>query len=90
MITYGTLQLFVAVLVYKSSSSPLVLWLVREEVGVLKNNNRKIADMQLLVKCYDNKMVKSPITWVIYPLTQLQLANQKKNETCHIYKTLLF
>ena len=30
---------------------------------------RKIADRQLLVKCYDIKMVKSPYNWVIFPLT---------------------
>ena len=36
--------------------------LVREEVGAFKINNDllNIAVMQLLVKCYDNKMVKSP------------------------------
>ena len=36
--------------------------------------------MQWLVKCYDNKMVKSPLTWVIYLLTQPQVANQQKEK----------
>ena len=31
-----------------------------------------IAAMLLLVKCYDNKMVKSPYNCVIFPLTQPQ------------------
>ena len=34
----------------------------------------------LLVKCYDNKMVKSPDNWVIRSSTQPQVANQQKNE----------
>ena len=29
-----------------------------------------LASMLVLVNCYDNKMVKSPLIWVIYPLTQ--------------------
>ena len=33
----------------------------------------------LLVKWYDNKMVKSPFNCVIFPLTQPQVANQQKN-----------
>ena len=33
----------------------------------------------VLVKCYDNKKVKSPYNCVIFPLTQLQVANQQKN-----------
>ena len=33
-----------------------------------------MADMQLLVKCYDNNMVKSPLTKVIY--TQTTLTNR--------------
>ena len=32
----------------------------------------------VLVKCYDNKKVKSPYNCVIFPLTQLQVANQQK------------
>ena len=32
--------------------------------------------MQLLVKCYDNKTVKSPKNWVIYP----QVANQQQKK----------
>ena len=28
------------------------------------------AEMLLLVKCYENKKVKSPYCWVIYPLAQ--------------------
>ena len=35
--------------------------------------------MQLLVKCYDNKNVKSPYNWVISHLTQPQVANQRKS-----------
>ena len=34
--------------------------------------------MQLLVKCYDCKMVKSPNNWVICPLTLPHVANQQK------------
>ena len=34
--------------------------------------------MQLQLKCYDNKMVKSPFNFVIFLLTQPQMANQKK------------
>ena len=37
-----------------------------------------IAAFLLLVKCYDNKMVKLPYNCDIYPLTQTQVANQKK------------
>ena len=33
--------------------------------------------MQLLVKCYDNKNVKSPYNWVISHLTQPQVANKQ-------------
>ena len=36
------------------------------------------ANRLLLVRCYDNKKVKSPYNWVIYPLTQPQVANQQK------------
>ena len=35
--------------------------MVREEVGALKITYRKIAYMQLLVKCYDNKKAKLPL-----------------------------
>ena len=35
--------------------------------------------MLLLVKCYGNKMVKSPYNCVIYLLTQPQVANRQKN-----------
>ena len=34
----------------------------------------------LLVKCYVNKMVKSPYSWVISPLTQPQVANQQQQK----------
>ena len=36
------------------------------------------AKVLLLVKCSDNKMVKSPYNCAILPLTQPQVANQKK------------
>ena len=36
--------------------------------------------MLVLVKCYDNKMVKSPYNCFILPLTQPQVANQKKKK----------
>ena len=42
-----------------------------------------MADRQLLVKCYDDKMVKSPFSWVIFPLTQPQVVNQKKKKKDH-------
>ena len=32
----------------------------------------------MLIKWYDNKMVKSPFNCAIFPLTQPQVANQKK------------
>ena len=35
----------------------------------------------LLVKCYDNKKVKSPYNGVISPLTQPQVANQQEKKT---------
>ena len=38
------------------------------------------ANRLLLVKCYGNRKVKSPHNWVIYPLTQPQMANQQKNK----------
>ena len=38
------------------------------------------ANRLLLVKCYDNKKVKSPYNWVISPLTQPQVANQQKSK----------
>ena len=34
--------------------------------------------MLLLVKCYDKKRFMSLYNWVIYPLTQPQVANQQK------------
>ena len=34
----------------------------------------------MLLKCYDNKMVKSPYNCFIYPLNQPQVANQQKKE----------
>ena len=41
----------------------------------------------LLVKCYDNKKVKSPFNWVISPLTQPQVAyQQKRKEKVFEYK----
>ena len=43
----------------------------------------KIADRQLLVKCYDIKMVKSPYNCVIFPLTQPQVANQQQKKIGH-------
>ena len=44
----------------------------------------------MLVKCFDNNKVKSPCNWVIYPLTQPQVANNnKKNGHSNDLKTLL-
>ena len=40
----------------------------------------KIAIMLLLVKCYDNKMVKSPCNLVNFLLTQPQVANQQQQK----------
>ena len=34
----------------------------------------------MLIKCYDNKMVKSPFNCVIPPLTQPQVANQQQKK----------
>ena len=36
--------------------------------------------MLVLVKCLDNKKVKPPYNWVIFPLTQPQVANQRKKQ----------
>ena len=36
--------------------------------------------MLLLVKCYDNKMVKSPYNCFIFPFTQPQMANQQQQK----------
>ena len=38
----------------------------------------KITDRLLLLKCYDNKMAKSPFNWFILPLNQPEVANQQK------------
>ena len=69
---------------YKASSSPLVYWpvarrcLVKVEVGVLKIKQIvKIADMRLLVKFYDIKMVKSP-GWPSIRLPSCGKQQQKK------------
>ena len=42
--------------------------------------------MQLLLKCFDNEMVKSPYNYVIFPLTQPQMANQQKKN--NLYKSV--
>ena len=36
--------------------------------------------VQLLVKCYDNKMAQSPLSWVISPLAQPKVAAQQKKK----------
>ena len=36
--------------------------------------------MLLLAKCYDKKQFMSPYNWVIYPLTQPQVANQQQKK----------
>ena len=49
---------------------------------VLKMKERNLAcraNRLLLVKCYDNKKVKSSYNWVISPLAQPQVTNQQKN-----------
>ena len=51
--------------------------LVREEVGVYKQKIVKIALIQLLVMCYDNKMVKSQ---GFSPKSHLHVANQQKKK----------
>ena len=33
-----------------------------------------------MVKCYDNKMIKSPYNFVIFLLTQPQVANQQQQQ----------
>ena len=38
------------------------------------------ANRLLLVKCCDNKKVKSPYNWVIFLLTQPQVANQQQQQ----------
>ena len=48
---------------------------------------RIFASMLVLIKCYDNKMVKSPYNCVIYPLTQPQVGNQQKMNTLYHLKT---
>ena len=50
-----------------------------------KASKLALATRLLLVKCYDNKMVKSPLTWVIYPLTQPQVENQQQQQQKNPY-----
>ena len=38
----------------------------------------RLADRLLLLKCYDNKMAKSPYNCFIFPLKQPEVANQQK------------
>ena len=46
--------------------------------------------MLLLVKCYDNKMVKSSYNYVVYPLIQPQVANQQnKYQKSYLWSTSL-
>ena len=44
------------------------------------NGGINAPDVGALNKCNDNKMVKSPLTWVIYPLTLPQVANQQQQK----------
>ena len=52
-------------------------WVRARCFKLLKVFNRAV--MLLLAKCYDKKWFISPYNWVIYPLTQPQVANQKKS-----------
>ena len=54
----------------------LLAWLRARCFKLLNAFNRAV--MLLLVKCYDKKWFLSPYNWVIYPLTQPQVANQQK------------
>ena len=49
------------------------------------------ANRLLLVKCYDDKKVKSPYNWVISLLTQPEVANQQQQQKTVIesYSTIL-
>ena len=54
-------------------------------ISVQSINGVNKATGLLLVKCYDNKMAKSPYNCFIFPLNQPQVANQqqqKKKEVC--------
>ena len=46
--------------------------------------------MPLQVKCYDNKKVKSPYNWIIYPLTKPQVANHQKIKKPLVKKMFCF
>ena len=66
------------VIIVISDVSTIYLW---------KKNDAKLvcrANRLLLVKCYDNKKVKSPYNWVISPLTQSQVANKQTNKNCNL------
>ena len=56
----------------------LLAWVRAWCFKLLKVFNRAV--MLLLVKCYDKKWFMSPYNWVIYPLTQPQVANQQKKK----------
>ena len=59
--------------------------------GIRKALKLVVATRMLLVKCYDIKMIKLPLIWVIYPLTQPQVVNQQKklSETIIVLSTSL-
>ena len=49
----------------------------------------KVADMLLLVKCFDNKMVKLPFNLIIFPLIKPQEANQQKKYFTNLHNNNL-
>ena len=42
------------------------------------NNRVNVVFVLFLVKCYDNKMAKSPYSLIIHPLVEPQVANQQQ------------
>ena len=51
---------------------------IKLDVYAVKQSALVKAIRLLPVKCYDNKMVKSPYNWVIFPLTQPLVAKKTK------------
>ena len=66
----------------------LGMWRVTESMESLWGLYEKHRLVHLLVKCYDNKMVKSPYNCVIFPLTQPLVDNQQ-NFTIMLCATIL-
>ena len=65
----------------------LLAWVRARCFKLLEVFNRAV--MLLLVMCYDKKRFMSPYIWVIYPLTQPQVAYQQKKLSCMLKRLTL-